>query len=100
MSVSGIPPSSRVMHQAIAYDRKLLVFGGDDHGLGFSDQMYVFDTIRNRWDAAPIKGNGPGERWGHGVFTYNKRLYSFAGYNGRYLTNQILSMEIPDCKVG
>lgn len=100
LTVQGFPPSARVMHQATAYQNKIIIFGGDDQNLGFSDQLYVFDTVRSKWVNPPVKGDSPGARWGHGMFVYGERMYTFGGYNGKYLTGQMLGLPIPPCEGG
>ncbi len=99
IKAGGIPPTPRTMHQATAYGDKIIVFGGDDRGIGESDRLFVFDTVREKWYTPPVTGPAAGERWGHSMVIYNNMLLSFGGYNGKYLTSQLLKIDIPPCKV-
>lgn len=100
MTMTGVPPTTRIMHGATAYKEKILYFGGDDHEVGLSDNLFVFDTVHKTWFSPPVAGITPGQRWGHHVFFYSDMMWSLYGWTGTTLTGQLLGMEIPDCPHG
>ncbi|OZJ05897.1 hypothetical protein BZG36_00897 [Bifiguratus adelaidae] len=77
---NGPAPRPRHEHTVNAiFDRYLVVFGGMCyHSVGEND-VFVYDSVENRWIEPTINGYTPHVRFGHAACVAGKDLYVYGG---------------------
>ena len=84
--ITGASPAPRANHSACCYEGKVYIFGGNG-GRGYENSIFkdlwVFDPEDNEWQLVPFKENPtyPELRTCHSMFTYNKCIYIYGGWN-------------------
>eukprot|EP01094_Clydonella_sp_ATCC50884_P029961 TRINITY_DN9586_c0_g1_i1.p1 TRINITY_DN9586_c0_g1~~TRINITY_DN9586_c0_g1_i1.p1 ORF type:complete len:380 (+),score=53.08 TRINITY_DN9586_c0_g1_i1:17-1156(+) len=77
VNASGVPPTPRTFHSAVAVGSSMYVFGGMSNHNVFSD-MHRYCTKSNTWEEVAVAGRGLG-RYGHVAAAVGSRIYSFGG---------------------
>jgi len=86
LECSGKPPSNRAGLSAVAWNKKIILFGGSTCKNGdyvFYNDLHVFDTDTNRWDIVPSNGTPPSPRAQQGAIIVNSKLYIVGGFDGK-----------------
>ena len=84
--ITGASPAPRANHSACCHEGKVYIFGGNG-GRGYENSIFkdlwVFDPEDNEWQLVPFKENPtyPELRTCHSMFTYNKSIYIYGGWN-------------------
>ncbi|KAI9473811.1 MAG: hypothetical protein EXX96DRAFT_528729 [Benjaminiella poitrasii] len=79
-AVNGLPPRPRHEHSVDAVsDRYLVVFGGLCYNSVGENDVFVYDTLENRWFVPPITGHVPHLRFGHASAVIGTDLYIHGG---------------------
>jgi chromosome segregation ATPase len=72
-------PKPRQGHSAVAYEDKIVVYGGNDGSTSWLADVHIYDTTTNVWDqvtSAPVSSEG------HKAVVVGNKMYVFGGYNG------------------
>ncbi len=93
-TVGDIPPPCRA-HTATLVDRRIVVFGGGEGPVYYSN-LYVLDTITRRWQhpTFPEGTDLPPPRRAHTSVLYRGRIYVFGGGNGTQALNDLWTLEV------
>ncbi|XP_050077949.1 kelch domain-containing protein 3 [Anopheles maculipalpis] len=86
----GEPPSYRDFHSATVLNHRMYVFGGRSDAVApyhsqeeiYCPNIKYLDLKADRWYTPKTTGEIPVGRRSHSAFTYNNKIYIFAGYNG------------------
>uniref|UniRef100_A0A182VUX6 K Homology domain-containing protein n=1 Tax=Anopheles minimus TaxID=112268 RepID=A0A182VUX6_9DIPT len=86
----GEPPSYRDFHSATVLNHRMYVFGGRSDAVApyhsqeeiYCPNIKYLDLRADRWYTPKTTGEIPVGRRSHSAFTYNNKIYIFAGYNG------------------
>ncbi|GAA5799587.1 hypothetical protein HPULCUR_005003 [Helicostylum pulchrum] len=79
-NASGLPPRPRHEHSVDSIgDRYLIVFGGLCYNSVGENDVFVYDTLENRWFVPPVSGHVPHLRFGHASTTIGNNLYIHGG---------------------
>ncbi len=70
----GSSPSPRSSHSAVAWNSKLVVFGGS--GRNYSNELFVFDTQTMTWSKEETTGPIPSERWCHTAVVFGDNIFA------------------------
>lgn len=95
-TVSGdIPPPLRAM-TTTAVNKKLVIFGGGD-GPTYYNDIYVFDTVTNRYTRPKLTGGAPpSRRRAHTACLYKNGIYIFGGGDGVRALNDVWRLDVSD----
>ncbi|XP_052866120.1 LOW QUALITY PROTEIN: kelch domain-containing protein 3 [Anopheles cruzii] len=86
----GEPPSYRDFHSATVVNERMYVFGGRSDAVApyhsqeeiYCPKIKYLDFKTECWQTPKTTGEIPLGRRSHSAFTYNNKIYIFAGYNG------------------
>ncbi|KAI7904741.1 uncharacterized protein BX663DRAFT_503407 [Cokeromyces recurvatus] len=79
-SAEGLPPRPRHEHSVDAIlNRYLVVFGGLCYNSVGENDVFVYDTLEDRWFVPPITGHIPHLRFGHSSAVIGTDLYVHGG---------------------
>jgi len=81
LNPSGTLPLARDGHSTVAYDGKLIVFGGWGKHDAYLNDMWAYDIVGNAWmmmqgDGAVV---GPSPRYGQGATVYGDNMIIWGG---------------------
>uniref|UniRef100_A0A182QQL7 Kelch domain-containing protein 3 n=1 Tax=Anopheles farauti TaxID=69004 RepID=A0A182QQL7_9DIPT len=90
VNTDGEPPSYRDFHSATIVNHRMYVFGGRSDAVApyhsqeeiYCPNIKYLDLRTDRWHTPKTTGEIPVGRRSHSAFTYNNKIYIFAGYNG------------------
>ena len=51
-----------------------------DGDVDFSDELWIFSTMRMEWTLSPAGGESPSARYGHTMTAVENSLYLFGGF--------------------
>lgn len=72
-------PFKRYGHTAIAYGKKILIWGGRNDEIA-CNVLYCFDTKTNSWSMPEVHGSIPSARDGHSACLHGHNMYIFGGF--------------------
>ncbi len=75
----GDIPSARVGHAMVRIGTVVYLFGGRDQNGELLNDLYRYDTIRNRWFREEPINSPPPARQGHSAVAYQGSMYIFFG---------------------
>ena len=78
--VTGIFPTPRSSHSAVAWESKLVIFGGSGHK--YSSEVFTFDTSTNIWQKEETYSDTivPSDRWCHTAVRFGKSIHISVNY--------------------
>ncbi|KAI8896904.1 hypothetical protein BC833DRAFT_595766 [Globomyces pollinis-pini] len=82
--VSGpkaLAPQRRLGHSMTSIDSKIYLFGGMAND-GVFDDLWVFDTVSNKWSQPETTGDQPGSRCAHSAVAMDHLIYIYGGMTG------------------
>lgn len=104
--LTSIVPTPRFNHTLVSWEKKLILFGGDE-APGYLNDLWIFDTTSKTWENIPhLKEPWPSVRAGHTCATFGKRfLILMGGWRGcygladvsnliSYIANQVWSFDL------
>uniref|UniRef100_A0A182PA77 K Homology domain-containing protein n=1 Tax=Anopheles epiroticus TaxID=199890 RepID=A0A182PA77_9DIPT len=91
----GEPPSYRDFHSATVLNHRMYIFGGRSDAVApyhsqeeiYCPNIKFLDLKADRWYTPKTTGEIPVGRRSHSAFSYNNKIYIFAGYNGNMDTH-------------
>lgn len=90
-----VPPPLRAM-TTTAVNKKLVIFGGGD-GPTYYNDIYVFDTVTNRFTKPKLtSGQQPSRRRAHTACLYKNGIYIFGGGDGVRALNDVWRLDVTD----
>jgi N-acetylneuraminic acid mutarotase len=85
-------------HTATLVGGLIYVFGGGD-GPSYSNEVWVFDTVSNRWSRPTIatpRVSHPLQRRAHTACLYRNFIVVFGGGNGQAALNDVWALDVSD----
>jgi len=79
LSVQGEAPQPRCDSVVVAYQRKLIVFGGSVQDLVFPSDLHIFDIDTQKWTQPPVQGDVPPARIGCTGVVVGDVMYVYGG---------------------
>jgi len=76
---SGILPSPRHGHRAVAVKDSILMFGGGKDGMGIQNDLFLYNTLTNHWTNPAVKGDIPPGRAAYGIATEGSKVFIHGG---------------------
>ncbi|KAK9821109.1 hypothetical protein WJX81_006949 [Elliptochloris bilobata] len=93
-TTSGVPPSPRSAHTAVAFrDRFLLVFGGGSVAACYAD-LHALDTHTMTWSQPAVTGTAPSPRAGHAGALLGDTWYVAGGGNNASGCTDMLALDL------
>jgi hypothetical protein len=93
---SGVVPSARAAHTAVAFKDSIYFFGGRDEHIFFND-LFSFSTITMTWTKLCSINNSPPSRAGHTMnLIDSKTLLVWGGSDGQNFKSTILLYQIEE----
>eukprot|EP01063_Lacrimia_lanifica_P009177 TRINITY_DN16201_c0_g1_i1.p1 TRINITY_DN16201_c0_g1~~TRINITY_DN16201_c0_g1_i1.p1 ORF type:complete len:612 (+),score=162.31 TRINITY_DN16201_c0_g1_i1:114-1949(+) len=84
-------PPERAAHSAVAWEKYMVVFGGDtgklEKGHEYLQDLWFHDCEAGTWEEKPTTGELPGGRLGHACALHGSAMYIFGGFNGAALND-------------
>ena len=82
MTTTGNIPSARSYHGSAVIEDNLYIFGGDNMYTNVNNTLYSLNTFTSEWVTIPItSGTKPQPRSRMSMFSFDKNVYIFGGYD-------------------
>jgi len=76
---SGMIPSPRHGHRAVAVQDNILMFGGGKDGIGIQNDLFLYNTLKNHWTNPAVKGQLPPGRAAYGIDIEGSKVFIHGG---------------------
>jgi hypothetical protein len=71
---NGCFPSGRHGHTMVSHKNKLYMFGGHN-GMTTTNELHVYDLVKNSWVEVDTSGIPPSPRFSHSAAVVNGKMY-------------------------
>ena len=90
VTTNGETSPTKTGHIAIAYVKKMFIFGGEDN------DVYNLNLFTNTWTKAPVTGTKPNKRYYCSGVLHNTKIYIFGGWYGQTYYNDLWEFDIAE----
>lgn len=94
VQTKGTPPSGRLQHAAVVYDKKLFIFGGEPDRYRQLNDLFYLDTTSMTWFQPEVGGIAPSPRVSVTGCLVNHTVYLFGGFDGSNWINDLHTLDL------
>ena len=88
------PPSGRLQHAAVVFDKKLFIFGGEPDRFRQLNDLFCLDTTTMTWSEPIVDGIPPSPRVSVTGCLVNNTVYFFGGFDGQKWLNDLHTLNL------
>lgn len=94
VETKGRAPSGRLQHAAVAFDKKIFIFGGEPDRYRQLNDLFYLDTTNMTWYEPEVGGSPPNPRVSVTGSLVNNNVYFFGGFDGVNWLNDIHVLDL------